>query len=219
MNGFYRWLGVDLFGQVVVGLGGNFDCRCGILYAPMLGGGVPELVSLTSPYSSELLVLGGGFVCLQGFAMCACAQAWRIWFYGSGFLVSSSVSWVSGSSLFESLQGHPFCPLSTIFVAVLLSTIQENAFDLHSLVESLTVATTGESLSLHCLLSTGRYLLVVSFVTSLESSLCKSVPTQNIRENDCIISHVQNMTALHSHVSLTLWRRNYFFFNFSTLCI
>jgi len=34
----YRWLGVDLFGEVGVGLGGNCDCRCGILYAPMLGG-------------------------------------------------------------------------------------------------------------------------------------------------------------------------------------
>jgi len=29
------------FGWVGVGLGGNCDCsRCGILYAPMLGGGV-----------------------------------------------------------------------------------------------------------------------------------------------------------------------------------
>jgi hypothetical protein len=32
------------------------------------------LVILTSsPYSSELLVPGGGLVCLQGFAICACA--------------------------------------------------------------------------------------------------------------------------------------------------
>jgi hypothetical protein len=32
------------------------------------------LVILTSsPYSSELLVPGRGLVCLQGFAMCACA--------------------------------------------------------------------------------------------------------------------------------------------------
>ena len=32
------------------------------------------LVSLTSsPYSSEFLVPSRGFVCLQGFAMCACA--------------------------------------------------------------------------------------------------------------------------------------------------
>jgi len=33
--------------------------------------GVAALVSLTSsPYSSELFVLGRGLVCLQGFAMC-----------------------------------------------------------------------------------------------------------------------------------------------------
>jgi hypothetical protein len=30
---------VDLSGWGGVGLGGNCDCRCGILYAPMLGGG------------------------------------------------------------------------------------------------------------------------------------------------------------------------------------
>ena len=66
---------MDLSGWVGVGLGGNCDCRCGILYAPMLGVGVifAGLVSLTTPYSSELLVLGGGLVWLQGFAMCACA--------------------------------------------------------------------------------------------------------------------------------------------------
>ena len=47
----------------------------------MLGGGgvFGGLVRLTSsPYSSELLVSSGGFVCLQGFVMCA--WAWRIWF-------------------------------------------------------------------------------------------------------------------------------------------
>ena len=46
---------------------------CGTLYALSWGEGVifAGLVSLTSsPYSSELLVLGGGLVCLQGFAMC-----------------------------------------------------------------------------------------------------------------------------------------------------
>jgi len=66
---------VDLSGWVVVGLGGNSDCRCGILYALMLGG-VAGLVSLTSRYSSELLVLsgGGGLVCLQGFAVCVCVH-------------------------------------------------------------------------------------------------------------------------------------------------
>ena len=73
---------VDLFGWVGVGLGETYGCRCGILYAPMLGVVIyAGLVSLTSssypspcsPYSSELI---GGFfflVCLQGFAMCACA--------------------------------------------------------------------------------------------------------------------------------------------------
>ena len=30
---------MDLSGWVGVGLGGNCDCRCGILYAPMLVGG------------------------------------------------------------------------------------------------------------------------------------------------------------------------------------
>ena len=72
---------VDLIGWVGVGLGGTYGCRCGMLYAPMLGVVFYEvLVSLTSssypsppsPYSSELI--GGGFlVCLLGFAVCACA--------------------------------------------------------------------------------------------------------------------------------------------------
>ena len=40
---------VDLIGCVDVGLGGTYGCRCGILYAPMLGVVVyVELVSLTS---------------------------------------------------------------------------------------------------------------------------------------------------------------------------
>ena len=30
---------MDLSGWVGVGLGGNCDCRCGILYGPMLGRG------------------------------------------------------------------------------------------------------------------------------------------------------------------------------------
>ena len=55
---------MDLSVWVGAGLGGNSDCRCGILYAPMLGeGGVffAGLVSLTFPYSSELLLGGGWF--------------------------------------------------------------------------------------------------------------------------------------------------------------
>jgi len=59
---------VDLIGWVGVGLGGTYGCRCGILYAPMLGvvfyGGLVSLTSSSypSPFSacsSELI--GGGF--------------------------------------------------------------------------------------------------------------------------------------------------------------
>jgi len=47
---------VYLIGWVGVGLGGTYGCRCGILYAPMLGVVFyVGFVSLTScsPYSSE----------------------------------------------------------------------------------------------------------------------------------------------------------------------
>ena len=44
---------MDLSGWVAVGLGANCDCRCGILYAPMLGGG-GGLTEFTSPYISVL---------------------------------------------------------------------------------------------------------------------------------------------------------------------
>ena len=54
-----------------------------VSYMLLFGGGLVYvgLVSLTSSsypfpyslYSSELLVPGGGLVCLQGFAVCACA--------------------------------------------------------------------------------------------------------------------------------------------------
>jgi len=52
-----------------------------VSYMLLCGGGFAGLVSLTSspcpapysPYSLELFVLGRGLVCLQGFAMCACA--------------------------------------------------------------------------------------------------------------------------------------------------
>ena len=59
---------VDLIGWIGVGLGGTYGCRCGVLYAPMLGVVFYEgLISLTSssypslcsPYSSELI--GGEF--------------------------------------------------------------------------------------------------------------------------------------------------------------
>jgi len=52
---------VDLIGWVGVGLGGNYGCRCGILYVPMLGVvyyvGLVGLISSSSypyPCSSEL---------------------------------------------------------------------------------------------------------------------------------------------------------------------
>ena len=59
---------VDLIGWVGVGLGGTYGCRCGILYAPMLGvvfyAALVSLASSSYPspcsaYSSELI--SGGF--------------------------------------------------------------------------------------------------------------------------------------------------------------
>jgi len=76
---------VDLSGWVGVGLGGNCDCRCGILLAPMLeGGGVvfAGLVSLTSPYSSELL-FSAGFGLPPGICyVCVCVCLAHLVFYG-----------------------------------------------------------------------------------------------------------------------------------------
>jgi len=44
---------VDFIGWVGVGLGGNYGCRCGILYAPMLGvvfyAGLVSLASSSYP--------------------------------------------------------------------------------------------------------------------------------------------------------------------------
>jgi len=59
---------VDLIGWVVVGFGGTYGCRCGILYTPMLGVVFYAwLVSLTSssypspcsPYSYSSELIGG----------------------------------------------------------------------------------------------------------------------------------------------------------------
>ena len=61
---------MDIFGWVGVELGGTYCCRCGTLYAHILGVVVyAGLVSLTYssypspcfPYSSELIVLGREF--------------------------------------------------------------------------------------------------------------------------------------------------------------
>jgi hypothetical protein len=59
-----------------------------------------------------------------------------------------------------------------------------------------------ESLSLHDLLSTGRHLIRVSFVTRLKSNLCAALNTQNTTGNN-FNSHAQNTTALHSILFLT----------------
>jgi hypothetical protein len=53
------------------------------------------------------------------------------------------------------------------------------------------------------LLITGRHLLGVLFVTSLKSNLRTALTTQNTTENNCIISHSQNTTALQPNVFLT----------------
>jgi hypothetical protein len=60
-----------------------------------------------------------------------------------------------------------------------------------------------DSLSLHDLLSTGHHLLGVSFTTSLKRNLCTALSKQNTTENNCIISHAQNTTALQPNVFLT----------------
>ena len=58
MNGY----GSFRLGYARVGFGGNCDCRYGILCAPMLGVVFAGLVILSSsPYSSQLLVPGGGW--------------------------------------------------------------------------------------------------------------------------------------------------------------
>jgi hypothetical protein len=58
----------------------------------------------------------------------------------------------------------------------------------------------------HCMTyfsNTARHLLVVSFITSLNSNLYTVISIQNTKENNCIISHAQNTTALQPNVSLT----------------
>jgi len=58
------------------------------------------------------------------------------------------------------------------------------------------------SLSLHDLLWNGRYLLGLSLVTNLKSSLSTALATQNTRENNSIILQAQNATALQLSVFL-----------------
>jgi hypothetical protein len=46
-------------------------------------------------------------------------------------------------------------------------------------------------------------MLDVSLITSLKSNLCTAITTQNTTQNNCIISHAKNMTALQLNVFLT----------------
>ena len=65
---------MDLSGWVGVGLGGNCDCRCGILYAPMLEGGrvvFVGLVNLTSLFLRKFLFSAGGWSASRVLLACA----------------------------------------------------------------------------------------------------------------------------------------------------
>jgi hypothetical protein len=85
---------------------------------------------------------------------------------------------------------------------------QENAVDLQSLGSVLKTRDDSRGTtyrccqkhesheSLHDLRFTGRRLFGISFVTSLKPNLCTALSIQNTAENDCIISHAQNTTAL-----------------------
>jgi hypothetical protein len=57
--------------------------------------------------------------------------------------------------------------------------------------------------SMHDALSTGRHWLGVWFVTSLKTNLCTTLTTQNTTENNYVISHAQNTTALQPNVFST----------------
>jgi hypothetical protein len=65
-----------------------------------------------------------------------------------------------------------------------------------------------EPILVHDLLSTGRHLSGVPFVTSLKLNLCTALATQNATENKCVSSHSQNTIALQPNVFLTAIRRS-----------
>ena len=49
-----------------------------------------------------------------------------------------------------------------------------------------------ESISLHDLLSTGRHLLGMLFISSRKSNLCRTVTTQNTTESNCVMSRTKH---------------------------
>jgi len=74
---------VDLSGWVGLGLGGNCDCRCGIFYARMLGGGVVGLTfSPCPPYSSQLFFSAGFGLPPGFFYVCVCLDLAHLLFCG-----------------------------------------------------------------------------------------------------------------------------------------
>ena len=55
--------------------------------------------------------------------------------------------------------------------------------------------------------STGRHLLCVSLIASLKSNLCTALTTHNSTENNCIICHAQNTSAVQPIVFLSVIHR------------
>lgn len=83
--------------------------------------------------------------------------------------------------------GHKNCTSSWSLIT------QENAVDLHSM------GTVPEDSRRRLLkTNTGPHLLCFPFVTNLKSKVCTGLTTQNITENDSIISHARNTIALQS---------------------
>ena len=64
-------------GYVGVGFGGNCDCRCGILYVPMLGVVFAGLVILaSSPYSPYVLLGASPKLILHNFLLSVIGMWW-----------------------------------------------------------------------------------------------------------------------------------------------
>lgn len=94
-----------------------------------------------------------------------------------------------------------------------LSHAQKNAVDLYIVdgrVSSDSSSQKRESHQLlHDILSTGRSLLGVSFITRLKSNLCTSITTQNTTRNNYVITHTQNTTAFQPSLFFKLENLGY----------
>jgi hypothetical protein len=83
-------------------------------------------------------------------------------------------------------------------VLELMSRAQDSAVDRHSMDRALVLTVwpkytnpvKNRFLSLHDLSSTGSHLLIVSFITSMKSTLCTALNTQNTTEDCYFILHV-----------------------------